>query len=125
MKLPNSISAIRYSKPKLSNFILGALLVFYFTEGIMMERKWLIVSGFMLWGSLAVVGRYKDTKFQGTMHYIFAVLFFVPSIYYAGWLSLVVPILFTGVTYWKFKDKDVHVLVLEIALFINTQILIL
>ena len=90
-----------------------------------MNKKWLVVSGFMLWGSLAVAGRYKDTDYQQVLHYIFAVLFFAPSVYYAGLVSLVIPIILTGISYWKFKKNDIYIFVLELALFINTQILIL
>jgi len=121
----NSLSELRYVNRKAMNWILAFLILFFFVEGELLQKESLIISGFMLWGCLAGAARYKDNKKIGRMHYIFALLFFLPSIIYAGLWSVLLPIVAYGYLYWKHRERDIHLLVFEVLLFINTQILIL
>ena len=121
----NSISELRYVNRVAMNILTGFLILFYFVEGQLLEKEGLIASGFALWLTLAVAARYRDSKKIGYIHYVGAVLFFIPSIYYAGFWCLPIPILASAYLYWKHKEIDRHFLVLEVLLFFNTQILIL
>ena len=121
----DSFSELRYKNRKLMNWLVGFLILFYFVEGELLEKEGLIISGFMLWGCLAVAARYKERKDLRRMHYLFAFLFFLPSVIYGGWFTLVIPLIAFGYLYWKHKKEDIHLLVFEILLFITTQIGIL
>ena len=118
----DSLSELRYKNRKAMNWIVGFLILFYFAEGKLLDKEGLIVSGFMLWGCLAVAARYKESKHQRKMHYIFAVLFFLPSVIYGGVWTLPLPLIAYGYLYWRHKKEDIHLLVFEVLLFITTQI---
>ena len=121
----NSISELRYVNRVAMNWLTGFLILFYFVEGQILGKEGLIASGFALWLTLAVAARYRDSKKIGYIHYVGAVLFFIPSIYYAGFWCLPIPIGTAAYFYFEHKEIDRHFLVLEVLLFINTQLMIL
>ena len=121
----NSISELRYKNPKLLNWILGVLMAYYIVEGIVLDKQWLSFTAFALWTTIKVSNDYKRSLFAANIHYIGAIAFFLPSVLYAGFWSLPLPLLITSILFFKHKQKDIHFLVFEVLLFLNTQILIL
>ena len=121
----DSFSELRYKDSKLMNGLRILLIPMLMCQGIVMNLEGLILSGFALWGALVVTRYYKEDVYWKVAHEIFAVLFFVPLIYYGGLWSLVIPLLAFGYLYWKERKRNIHVLVLEVLLFITSQIGIL
>ena len=121
----DSFSELRYKNSKLMNGLLMLLIPMLMAQGIVMNLEGLIISGFALWGALVVTRFYKETVHWKVAHEIFAVLFFIPLIYYAGLWSLVIPLTAFGYLYWKERKRNIHILVLEVLLFTTTQIGIL
>ena len=121
----NSLSEIQYTNKPLISAIAAFLIILLFLEGYIIDEDLIVVSGFLLFATLIVAAQYKDSKQLATMHYIFAIGFFSCLLIVAGWWCLPIPILLAGLFYWKHKKRDLHLLIFEVALFINAQILIL
>lgn len=119
----NSFSELAYVNKRTRNVLTIIGITLFVSEGILLEKKGLIISGFFLLYCLWLFPDYKNKKrLDSKWHYIMAGLFFIAPVVYAGFWSLPIPILLTAFTYLKYKDKDIHLLVLEVALVINTQI---
>ena len=121
----DSISEIQYTNKSLITAIAAFLVFSLFGEGEIIDEPLIILSGFLLFATLFVAARYKDSKQLAKMHYFFAIGFFCCLVCVAGIWCLPIPILLACWFYFKHKKRDLHLLIFEVALFINVQILIL
>ena len=122
----NSISEFYYINKRIAEItgLVGAVVLA--VEGVLLDMKLLCVSSFTLFYVLCLFPDYKNkSNLASTMHYVFAGIFFIILVIVAGLSSVIIPTILTAYFYFKHKQKDVHLLVLEVSLIINTQILIL
>ncbi len=124
MKLPNSISEIYYFDKTIFYIIAATLVLGLFIEGTLLQLDWVIASGFFAFLTLIMVSMYKESKKIGYIHYFGAISLFTPLVFYAGLWSLVIPVVISAYLYVKHNHLNIHYLVLEVLLFINTQTLI-
>lgn len=120
----NSISHLQYRNKELKLSVFWFLASVLFAEGIWVHWT-LFIAAFLVFYILMLAEDYKGGKWEARIHYSSAVLFFMLLVYQGGLWTLPVPLVAAGYLYLKHKDKDIHFLVLEVLLFITTQIGIL
>lgn len=121
----NSFSELNYKNRKMFKILVTVLAIIFITEAFLLDKKGLLLSAFAVFGCLKVAHDYKDWVVFKYAHYISAAIIFIAPVVYGGLWTLIVPILVTGYLYLKERDRDIHLLVFELLLFLTTQISIL
>ena len=121
----NSFSELRYVNRKAMNWLLGILLGVLVLEGFLFKDEKLIISAFFLWFCLAVAARYKEYKLGKIIHFASAGLFFVLLVLASGPWVLLLPSMALVYLFYCEHERDIHVLVFEVLLFMAAQIGIL
>ena len=121
MNVPNSFSNIYYTNRKLYNILTVLLVILTWVTGESLDLPWVTVGGFMAFGLSWIAGDYMDTKWDEA-HYIFALLFFAPLVYYAGWSSLIIPSAIGVISFLFRKKLNIWLLVFELSLYAVTMI---